>query len=162
MTKFLTVFSLVFLYNSFWSQDLPVDTLFEEQELDYTFTGTRVINGHSVDMLPKGTMEFRIEHKFGDIAGTNGGVQSMFGFDNLSDMRIALEYGVTDKLMLGFGRCKGAGKPYRSLLDGYVKYSMLKQKKGKSFVSMSLIGTAGFTYMTASNDQSLVSNFTKF
>ena len=162
MTKFLTVFSLVFLYNSFWSQDLPVDTLFEEQELDYTFTGTRVINGHSVDMLPKGTMEFRIEHKFGDIAGTNGGVQSMFGFDNLSDMRIALEYGVTDKLMLGFGRCKGAGKPYRSLLDGYVKYSMLKQKKGKSFVSMSLIGTAGFTYMTASNDQSLVSNFPKF
>jgi len=105
MSKFLTGFLLVFLYNSLCSQAIP-DTIFEQQELDYTFTGTRVINGHSVDMLPKGTMEFRIEHKFGDIAGTNGGIQSMFGFDNLSDMRIALEYGVTDKLMLGFGRCK--------------------------------------------------------
>jgi len=161
MAKFPAFFLLFFLYNCVWSQDVIPDTLDEPQELDYTFTGTRVINGHSVDMLSKGTMEFRIEHKFGDIAGTNGGIQSMFGFDNLSDMRIALEYGVTDKLMLGFGRCKGAGKPYRSLLDGHVKYSILKQKKGKTFVSMSLIGTAGFTYMTASNDQSLITNFPK-
>ena len=126
-TYFLAI-CFVFLAQFSFSQDEPV-VLEEEEELDYTFTGTRVINGHSVEMLPKKTWEFRIEHKFGDIAGTNGGVQTMFGFDNVTDMRIALEYGVTEKFMLGFGRCKGTGSPYRSLLDGFAKYNILKQKK---------------------------------
>ncbi len=150
----------IFLAHFSFSQDEPLVPEVEE-ELDYTFTGTRVINGHSVEMLSKGTMEFRIEHKFGDIAGTNGGVQTMFGFDNLSDMRIALEYGVSEKFMVGFGRCKGTGSPYRSLLDGFAKYNVLKQKKGVSPITMTVVGTGGFTYMTASSDQSLVSHFPK-
>jgi hypothetical protein len=152
--------SFIFLAQFSFSQDEPVVSE-EEEELDYTFTGTRVINGHSVEMLPKKTWEFRIEHKFGDIAGTNGGVQTMFGFDNVTDMRIALEYGVTEKFMVGFGRCKGTGSPYRSLLDGFAKYNVLKQKKGVSPITMTVVGTGGFTYMTASSDQSLVSHFPK-
>ena len=39
-----------------------------------TFNTTRVINGHSNETLEKGVLEFRVEHKFGDVAGTNGGV----------------------------------------------------------------------------------------
>ena len=159
-TLLLAVF--VLFLSSLFSQDLPVLIGDEPpQELEYTFNGTRVINGHSVDMLPKGIMEFRIEHKFGDIAGTNGGAQTMFGFDNVSDMRIALEYGIQDNLMIGFGRCKGAGNPYRSLLDGFLKYNITKQQKGKAPISMSLLGSAGFTYMKSSTDQSLVTNFPK-
>ena len=91
----------------------PTEVSDEEQYTEpiSTFSSTRVVNGHSVETLSKGTYEFRIEHRFGDIAGVNGGIQNMFGFDNLSDMRIALEYGVTDQLMLGFGRSKGTGAP---------------------------------------------------
>jgi hypothetical protein len=85
----------------------------------------------------------------------------MFGFDMLSDMRIALEYGVTDKLMIGFGRCKGTGAPYRSLLDGFVKYRLLTQKKNEMPVSMAIIGGSTFTYMTASSDLSQVNSFPK-
>ena len=45
----------------------------DQSEEDYkveipTFSSTRVINGHSVETLTKGTYEFRIEHRFGDIA----------------------------------------------------------------------------------------------
>jgi hypothetical protein len=123
-----------------------------------TFFATRIINGHSVETLMKGYMEMRIEHRFGDIAGINGGYQNMFGFDNLSDMRIALEYGVTNDLMVGFGRCKGTGAPYRSLLDGFVKYRYLRQNN-KMPISLAFIGGSSFTYMKSSSDESQVNHF---
>ena len=123
-----------------------------------TFAGTRIISAHSVETLPKGTMDFRIEHRFGDMFGTNGGPQNMFGFDNLSDMRIALEYGVTDQLMVGFGRSKGTGAPYRSLLDGFVKFKALQQGES-SPVTVSLGAGTSFSYMTASDDISQVNHF---
>lgn len=112
----------------FAQEPTEVSTEEEYTEPISTFSSTRVINGHSVETLTKGTYEFRIEHRFGDIAGVNGGIQNMFGFDNLSDMRIALEYGVTDQLMVGFGRSKGTGAPYRSLVDGFVKYKVIAQE----------------------------------
>ncbi|MBM3452931.1 MAG: hypothetical protein FJX84_07295 [Bacteroidetes bacterium] len=124
------------------------------------FFSTRIINGHSIETLPKGYMEMRIEHRFGDIAGTNGGVQNMFGFDNLSDMRIALEYGITRNLMVGFGRCKGTGAPYRSLLDGFLKYRALRQSS-KMPISLAAIGGSSFTYMKASPIESQVNHFPK-
>ena len=89
-----------------------------------TFQSTRIINGHSIETLRKGVLEFRVEHRFGDIGGLDGGIQNMFGFDNSSDIRIAFEYGLTDKLMIGLGRSKGTGEPYRSLIDGFAKFSL--------------------------------------
>ena len=81
------------------------------QDVQETFTSTRIINGHSVETLKARILQFRIEHRFGDFAGANGGIQNMFGFDNVADVRFAFEYGVSDKLMLGFGRSKGTGAP---------------------------------------------------
>ncbi|MFM6934192.1 MAG: DUF5777 family beta-barrel protein, partial [Flavobacteriales bacterium] len=144
-----------------YAQDTTiVEEEYEEAE-PMTFASTRIVSGHSVETLEKGIMDFRIEHRFGDIAGTNGGPQNMFGFDQLSDMRIALEYGLTDKLMIGAGRCKGTGAPYRSLLDGFVKYRFLTQKKNEMPISMALIGGSSFTYMKASTDLSQVNSFPK-
>jgi hypothetical protein len=126
-----------------------------------TFESTRIINGHSVENLRKGVLEFRVEHKFGDIAGADGGIQSMYGLDNSSDIRLAFEYGVTDKLMVGFGRSKGAGTPYKSLLDGFVKYRLLQQSRTGMPVSMSLLGTMSYSYQKASSDLSQVSSYPK-
>lgn len=143
-----------------YAQDTIVEEEYTEDE-PITFASTRIVSGHSVETLSKGIMDFRIEHRFGDIAGSNGGPQNMFGFDMLSDMRIALEYGITDKLMIGAGRCKGTGAPYRSLLDGFVKYRFLTQKKNEMPISMALIGGSSFTYMKASTDISQVNSFPK-
>ena len=112
-----------------WMLIFPLNFFAQKEEVEFTdepfqpktFSSTRIICGHSVETLPARTMDFRIEHRFGDMFGTNGGVQNMFGFDNLADIRIALEYGITNDLMIGFGRSKGTGSPYRSLLDGFVK-----------------------------------------
>lgn len=124
-----------------------------------TYNSTRIINGHSVETLGKGVLEFRIEHRFGDFAGDNGGVQNMFGFDNASDIRFALEYGITDKLMIGLGRSKGTGAPYRSLVDGFVKYRVLHQKTSGMPVSMTVLGVATGTYMKANPDVSEIAHF---
>jgi hypothetical protein len=143
-----------------FSQDTLVEEEYAEEE-PKTFASTRIVSGHSIETLEKGIMDFRIEHRFGDIAGSNGGFQNMFGFDMLSDMRIALEYGITDNIMIGFGRCKGTGAPYRSLLDGFAKYRFLTQKKNEMPISMALIAGSSFTYMKASTDLSQVNSFPK-
>lgn len=127
-----------------------------------TFYSTRIINAHSTETLRKGVLEFRIEHRFGDIAGTDGGAQTFFGFDNAADIRFAFEYGLSDNLMLGVGRSKGTGSPYRSLVDGFVKYKILHQTRGKMPVSLTGTGTSFVTYMKKSNDISLISSFPKW
>jgi hypothetical protein len=134
----------------------------EAEEPIETFVSTRIINGHSVETLSKGKFEFRIEHRFGDFAGSNGGVQNWFGFDNASDIRFAFEYGITDKLMVGLGRSKGTGNPYRSLVDGFLKYRVLHQQAHGMPVSLSVLGTSSITYMKATEDISQVSHFPKF
>jgi len=150
--------------------DESKDSLYAEEEyveeesnlVEETFMSSRVINGHSVEMLRKGVLEFRVEHRFGDIAGSNGGVQTLFGLDNSSDIRIAFEYGITNNLMVGIGRSKGAGNPYTSLMDGFAKYRLLQQeKKGMPF-SMVLVATTSMSYAKASSDESLVQNYPKF
>ena len=155
---------LLLLFIAGQSYSFSQDTLVEEEyaeEEPKTFASTRIVSGHSVETLEKGIMDFRIEHRFGDIAGSNGGFQNMFGFDMLSDMRIALEYGITDNIMIGFGRCKGTGAPYRSVLDGFAKYRFLTQKKNEMPISMALIAGSSFTYMKASTDLSQVNSFPK-
>ena len=161
MKKSLILLLLFIAGQSFsFSQDTLVEEEYAEEE-PKTFASTRIVSGHSVETLEKGIMDFRIEHRFGDIAGSNGGFQNMFGFDMLSDMRIALEYGITDNIMIGFGRCKGTGAPYRSLLDGFAKYRFLTQKKNEMPISMALIAGSSFTYMKASTDLSQVNSFPK-
>jgi hypothetical protein len=156
-----TLFLFLITPYCFFSQDeFDFDADFELEEVK-TFNSTRIISGHSVETLPEKTFEMRIEHRFGDIAGENGGYQTLFGFDNVSDMRIALEYGITDKLMLGFGRSKGTSAPYSSLLDGFIKYRVLTQKEGGAPISISVGGGSTFTYREASMDMSDVAFFPK-
>lgn len=162
MKTILTLIILIPCISFGQEEDVVDDGVVGPDEVEYVedvFSSTRVINGHSTEMLDKNVMEFRVEHRFGDIAGTNGGVQQMFGLDNSSDIRLAFEYGITDNINIGIGRSKGNGTPYRSLIDGYAKYRFLRQKKGSMPISMAVLGTASFTYMKASSDISLVSAF---
>lgn len=140
--------------------DFDFEDSFEKGDIK-TFNSTRIISGHSVETLPEKTFEMRIEHRFGDIAGDMGGYQTLFGFDNVSDMRIALEYGITNKLMIGLGRCKGTSAPYSSLLDGFMKYRVMTQKEGESPISISVGAGSTFTYREASTVMSDVAFFPK-
>ncbi len=116
-----------------------------------TFAGTRVLSNHSTEMLYKHDLEFRIEHRFGDIAGSNGGLQNFYGFDNAADIRFAFEYGVTTNFDIGVGRSKGVGQQ-TEVLDGYVKYRFLQQEKSGMPINLTFVSSMAMPYRKASTD----------
>lgn len=136
-----------------------LSVLGQKEKVYFTFGTSRIINSHSTESVKKKTLDFRISHRFGDV---NGGAYTLYGIDNAADIRIAGEYGITDNLMIGIGRSKGAG-PINSLIDGFVKYRILHQTKdNKTPLSLSVLGTSAFTYMKKSNDSTSVTSFPTF
>jgi len=153
----LTIISASFI--TFAQEDT---TKISSKKVKETFYSTRIINGHSTETLEKNELEFRVEHKFGDMFGTNGGVHQFFGLDNSADIRIAFEYGITDYLMVGIGRNKGAG-PYRGLIDGFVKGRILSQTEDNSMpLSLAAMGSATITYAKASADIASTTHYPEF
>lgn len=126
-----------------------------------TFHTTRVISSHSTETLWKKELDFRVGHRFGDIAGVNGGPSTMFGIDNSADIAIGFEYGVTNLFNVGITRYKGAG-PYRQLFEGYGKYKFVQQKTDKSPVSVVGIAKINATAMPASLDSTAPTSYTDF
>lgn len=140
----------------------PIFVEEESNEIEDTYLSTRIVNGHSIETLKKGTLEFRIEHKFGDAAGDLGGINTLYGLDNATDIRFAFEYGLTNNLMIGAGRSRGTGTPYSALLDGFLKYRIVKQNKTSVPVSITYVGSTSYSYMTASSIATDVSHFPKW
>lgn len=148
----LFLFGLFLASTSIYSQD---DLVLE------SFSGTRVLSNHSVELLPKRSLEFIVAHKFGDIAGDNGGVSTFYGLDNLSDVRIAFEYGITDKFNIGLGRCKGDGQ-VTGLVDGFAKYKILQQKKVGMPINLVFVSSLVLPYKKAVDDLTLISSYPDF
>ncbi|MBC9931166.1 DUF5777 family beta-barrel protein [Chitinophaga qingshengii] len=118
----------------------------------YTYKGTRIIMGHSTDMLGKHELDVRVDHRFGDLGGEFGGVKTFYGIDNSTDIRIGLEYGITNRLMAGLGRSKGSGAQHQ-LIDLLLKYRLVEQTRdGYVPVSVALLGTAVMSCMTSEAD----------
>ena len=126
-----------------------------------SFSGTRVLSNHSVELLPKRSLEFIVAHKFGDIAGNGGGVSTFYGLDNLSDVRIAFEYGITDKFNIGLGRCKGDAQ-VTGLVDGFAKYKILQQKKVGMPINLVFVSSLILPYKHAVEDLTLIASYPNF
>ena len=104
-----------------------------------TFKGSRLINGHSVEMRSGGVLEFLISHRFGRL---NEGAYNLFGLDD-SNIRLGLEYGISDRLNIGVGRSS-----FLKMYDGFLKYKLLHQQTGKKNVPLSLVAFTNLTINT--------------
>ena len=107
----------------------------ENYSITSTFMSTRVINGHSIEMFAPGALDVRISHRFGAL---NTGFYELFGLDQAT-IRIGLEYGLSNNIMLGLGRSS-----YRKNYDGFFKYSILRQTK-KEKIPISLVYFSSFS-----------------
>lgn len=108
----------------------------KSKEPDYTlatFKATRIINLHTVENLRAHHLDFRIHHRFGTL---NSGVENFWGLDAAS-IRLSLEYGITDDLMVGIGRSS-----IQKMVDGFVKYRILRQANDGMPVTLSVLGNA--------------------
>ncbi|MDA3844876.1 MAG: DUF5777 family beta-barrel protein [Candidatus Kapabacteria bacterium] len=114
-----------------------------------TFKSTRILNGHSIERMQTGNLDFRISHRFGSL---NSGAYELFGLDQ-SITHFSLEYGITDWMMLGIGRGN-----YQKAFNGFLKYSVLRQSKGKKNMPISLSLLSSIEINTLENNN-LEENF---
>ncbi len=124
-----------------WAQDTDLLKLVGEDKpkkeyVKYAFKSPRVINGHSMEFLNPGTMDFRILHRFGLV---NQGYKNFFGMDQAS-MRMGFDFGVMKNLMFGFGR-----STYKKELDGFIKYAPIRQSTGPHHSPLTVALVAGMT-----------------
>ena len=87
------------------------------------------MNGHSIERMPPGQLDFRISHRFGTI---NSGAYEFFGLDK-SNVHFSLEYGILKWLMVGVGR-----GTYEKTFDGFAKFSLLRQSSGAKVMPVSV------------------------
>jgi hypothetical protein len=125
MLKVIVLSMLTIISCQIQAQDDLLSSLKSEVPADpgyvtSTFKSTRVINSHSVETISKGNLDFRISHRFGRI---NSGAYNFFGLDNAT-IRLALEYGLNDRITVGLGRSS-----FQKTIDGYVKLKLLRQRK---------------------------------
>lgn len=153
MRLFFTLF-LILVFSSVYSQD--------KSDIVYrTFKDSRVISVHSAETLPARKMDFRVSHRFGDLAGSNGGWETFYGLENATDILIGFDYGATDRLTIGISRSKGAG-PIRRLVNGFIKYKLIGQGiEGGSPITFTLLGGASMSTAKRIDDPELLSSFPK-
>lgn len=138
-----------------FSQDSLLDELNETSEpvtvyAVGTFKGTRIINGHSIETLGKNELQYIISHRFGRVTD---GWRNLFGLDN-ANIHFGLEYGITNHLMIGFGRSS-----YDKIYDGYAKYTFLQQSKGAKKMPLSLAAQASISVTSKQWDDANRKNY---
>lgn len=139
LLPFLIVYALPTLAQDDLLAQLEAEQADKKSFVEATFKGTRLINGHSIETRKKGVMDFIISHRFGTL---NGGFYELFGLDNAL-IRIGLEYALSDRLYIGFGRSS-----YEKTYDGFVKYRFLRQSTGKGSAPISITWLSSVAYKT--------------
>lgn len=113
------------------NEDL-LSLLGDEKTTEYAtaaFKANRVVNGHSIENTAKGVLDTKFSHRFNPL---RQGLYDIFGLDGAS-IRIGADYGVTDRLMIGFGR-----STYEKTVDGFAKYKILRQCSGAKNIPITL------------------------
>lgn len=125
-------------------QSLGPDTV-RKEFVTNAFKSSRVINGHSMEFIGKGVLDFRILHRFGPV---NDGIKEFFGLDQAS-MRMGFDYGLSKNFTIGIGR-----STLQKEMDGFVKFRPVHQATGPGGSPISLVLVAGMTVITEENDDS--------
>lgn len=99
------------------------------EEVAYTFKSTRIINGHSIERMKAGQLDFRINHRFGEVGL---GAYDLWGIDQ-SFVSFDFGYGITDRIMVGIRR-----STYKKMYDGSLKLTLVRQSKGEKNFPLSI------------------------
>lgn len=145
MRQLSIIIIFILFSTSLFAQDDLMNLLNQNTppEINYTtatFKSTRIMNGHSIERMPSGQLDFRISHRFGTL---NSGAYNLFGLDQ-ANIHFSLEYGITNWMMFGVGR-----GTYEKTFDGFTKFSILRQSTGARVmpVSLSLFTSAALNSM---------------
>ena len=139
----LTIFSVCLSIGKIAAQQDSVMTSLQSNNtkefVSGAFKSSRVINGHSVEMIGKNVLDVRILHRFGLI---NTGFNNLYGLDQAT-MRMGFDYGLTKGLTIGIGR-----STYKKEWDGLIKFRITQQSKGPGAFPFSIVWVSGMTTST--------------
>ena len=113
------------------------------------FKSIRVINGHSMEFLSPGTMDFRILHRFGQL-----NVPNNFGGLDQASMRLGFDFGLTRYLQFGFGR-----STFKKEFDGYIKLAPIRQSTGTHSFPATIALVGGMTLNTLPYADPTIKNY---
>lgn len=111
-----------------------------------TFYSTRLVDAHTVEITGKGSMDFRVNHRFSPV---NQGLYQMFGLDGAT-MRLGFDFGIAKDLMVGIGRTT-----FNKELDAFVKYRLMHQGNGVAGMPLSIAVLGAAAYTTLDMDPTL-------
>lgn len=135
--NYLFIIASLICISPVYSQDL-LSELGEEPEqtikITNAFKSSKVISSHSMEMIPAGTLDYRILHRFGPV---DQGFEEFFGLDQAT-MRMSFDYGITKNLMAGIGR-----STFKKELDAFIKYRILWQSEGAKNMPVSVLWVSG-------------------
>ena len=127
------------------AQESDLFDVFEENaqsEVVYaTFKGTQLINASTNETPGEGVLQFMMAHRFGSF--NDDYLYNFFGLDN-AQVRMQLDYGVSDRLNIGVGRSS-----FLKVADGFIKYQLLQQQKGTKTVPVSITLHSSTNYRNA-------------
>ena len=152
----LLIFFFVVPASACYSQ-ADLNALLEEEKpvvkkVYATFKTAKLGNAQTVEQVSKKHLDFRISHRFGNVYDAtnknplNESFQTFLGFDQASDIRISLDYGLSERLSVGLARSK-----YNRLVDGNLKYRILTQTSDfKIPVTLVFYSSAGYLHVPTS------------
>jgi hypothetical protein len=122
------------------------DSIAPVKEVEYeraAFESTSLIENQTDRVYSKGTIEMIMNHRFGLVTGTN----DLIGIWAPANIRIAMNYSITDRITVGVGTTKDA-----RLQDFCLKTALLKQTvDGKMPVSVTYYGNASVSALPKEN-----------
>ncbi|MGH2643825.1 MAG: DUF5777 family beta-barrel protein [Chitinophagaceae bacterium] len=137
-----------------------------------TFNSPYIVSAQSNETLHKHDLTLYISHRFDDIAGKYGGVKTLFGMDNATDVKIAFQYGISNRLTVGIGRYKGAPElrylnvPFNTISElwfGEIKYRLLQQTENNHVpFAITLYGNALASSRASDENPSSDAHFNNF
>ena len=137
-TKRITVLIVILLFVTILSTQAQMErkraTVVQPTE---TFWTPTLVSQATTEQINGGNLNVTIMHSFG-IATTNS-IQNFFGLDNIQNIRLGIDVGLTDKWSVGIGRSS-----LFNVVDLRTKYALIRQNtNGEHPFSITLKGDLG-------------------
>lgn len=141
----LIIISIIFLGTSALFAQMQRERVQTDEAISDVFWAPTLITQGTTENLAAGNLNVTIMHSFG--IATERSLQTFFGLDNVQNVRLGLDYGITDRWSAGIGRSS-----LTNVYDIRTKVALLQQNTSGSVpLNISIKGDLGV--VTQENNQ---------
>lgn len=128
----------VLIFSSTVSAQMKRERVVKDGPVESVFKAPKLVVFNTTKNTDENNLHMMIQHSFGPIESLDN-AQNLWGLDGTANIRISLDYGITDKWSVGIGRTKK-----EKAFDFRTKYNFLEQtRSGKVPISAAIDATVG-------------------